>query len=497
MKIHELVIHPHHEIAALFEALALRQVMLTEGQLDEAGIWDKIKSAGGAVIGGVKNANDAVNRLGQLAQQTKPVQNFDAQADAAIGKIAAANPKLADTARRYGEWAKQNPVKQGLIIGALTAAASQVAGPAGGAAAGYVFRAANELLKGEKASTAVGKGLKTAAVGAVAGAIAHWGLDKIGDMLSQSLPAAPKPFIVKGLVTLDYSGTMGSGHLVGPPEQIAQIRKLQYAAFDALNPKGLGTTGDPAKAAEYMQQAQNIINKLPELSKKVIADQEAGKAAYDAAFEKFRVAMANAEAYNQNITSVIDRLKTLASAGASGAAASGLVGGDRKNTAGGTTTPSAGGTAAGGAMGAVKGAIGKAGAAIKGAFGSQPQTQQPAAAQTPTRSGGRVAGQPLSQTPGAVKKRAARAAAKAQPGTVPSAQPSVAVKQPTAQFGQQQWTAQAKPAPRPQTPKPMNTAGNATATFGQTGGQTAKVKPKRIRKTTTESKKISMRLEIL
>ena len=171
MKICEIEIEPHQEIAALLEALALRQTMLTEGRLDEAGIWDKIKSAGSSVVGGVKTANDAINRLGKLAQDTKPVQNFDAQADAAINKLATANPKLADAARRYGDWAKKNPIKQSLILGALTAAASLAAGPAGGAAAGYVFRAANELMKGEKASTAIGKGLKTAAIGGAAGAV--------------------------------------------------------------------------------------------------------------------------------------------------------------------------------------------------------------------------------------------------------------------------------------------------------------------------------------
>jgi hypothetical protein len=63
------------------------------------------------------------------------------------------------------------------VIGTLTAIAALTTGPAGGAVAGQVLRAAVELLKGEKLSTAVGKGLKTAAFGYLTGSV----LDSIGE----------------------------------------------------------------------------------------------------------------------------------------------------------------------------------------------------------------------------------------------------------------------------------------------------------------------------
>jgi hypothetical protein len=119
----------------------------------------------------------------------------------------------------------------------------------------------------------------------------------------------------------------------------------------------------------------------------------------------------------------------------------------------------------------------------------------------PLQSGGRVAGQGLSQTANAQRQRAARAAKKAAPGTVPTAEPGVAVQQaqpagqPQAQFGQQ-WTAQAKPMAKPQAPQPMNTAGKATANFGAVGGQTAAktaAKPKKIKKV---AEGVSLRLEV-
>jgi hypothetical protein len=64
---------------------------------------------------------------------------------------------------------KENPGKTAAVIGVLTALASLAGGPVGGAIAGQVLRGASELIKGEKLSTAVGKGIKTAAFGFIAG----------------------------------------------------------------------------------------------------------------------------------------------------------------------------------------------------------------------------------------------------------------------------------------------------------------------------------------
>ena len=170
------------EMSELFVAYGYYNTMLSEGKLDEAGAWEKVKSMVGKGISGVKTANDAINKLGQLAQNTAPVQGFDNKVDGLLKKIGDANPKVAELATKYGEWAKKNPVKQGLIIGMLTAVASLAAGPAGGAAAGAVLRAGNELLKGEKASTAVGKAAKGAALGALAGAT----VNTIGPMIANT-----------------------------------------------------------------------------------------------------------------------------------------------------------------------------------------------------------------------------------------------------------------------------------------------------------------------
>ncbi len=176
-----------HEMATLFEALGQYYVILNEGTLNELAAWDaikrtgsKLKNAGSYVLDRVKSANDAIDRLGALAQQTAPVQGFDNAVDSIIKKIAGMSPKVADAARKYGEWAKKNPGKQSLIIGMLTAIVSVLTTPAGGAAAGAILRAGNELLKGEKASTAVGKGIKTASLAWVAGI----GFEQLGNFVT-------------------------------------------------------------------------------------------------------------------------------------------------------------------------------------------------------------------------------------------------------------------------------------------------------------------------
>ena len=199
-------IQPHEEIAVLLEALAIRHVMLSEGRLDEAGIWDTIKSTGSTAMKGITSANDAVNRLGKLAQDSKPVQNFDDKADELIAKmqdtLGQKNPKMLALAKQYAEWAKKNPVKQSLIIGALTAAAALVLTPAGASAVGFVLRAANELMKGEKLTTAVGKGVKGAVIGGIAGLGAKEILSPLADALSDMV-IKTIPDVVPDVVRID------------------------------------------------------------------------------------------------------------------------------------------------------------------------------------------------------------------------------------------------------------------------------------------------------
>ena len=136
-------------------------------------VGSKVGSAAGAV-------NDAINKLGGYLQTTAPVKYFDDQFDELKRKITAklgADSKTMAIVDQLGQYAKANPGKTAFVIGALTAVASFAGGPAGGAVAGQVLRGAVELLKGEKLSTAVGRGAKSAAIGGALGA----GITALGD----------------------------------------------------------------------------------------------------------------------------------------------------------------------------------------------------------------------------------------------------------------------------------------------------------------------------
>lgn len=141
--------------------------------------------AGDAVAAGAKlprqvltAVNDKVNELGKLAKNSGPVQNADQKFRELKQKIAAENPdnKIVKAVQQVSDWAKENPGKATLAVGILTATASILTGPGGGAAAGFLLRSTKDLLQGEDLSTATGQALKTAAIGALVGVVA----DQVG-----------------------------------------------------------------------------------------------------------------------------------------------------------------------------------------------------------------------------------------------------------------------------------------------------------------------------
>jgi len=150
-----------------------------------------------------KAADETINKIGKWMQNTTPVKAFDQKFEDLKGKVSEKFPDLAKNLTAMGTWAKENPGKTAAIIGVLTTIAGLAGGPVGGAIAGQILRGATELLKGEKLSTAIGKGIKTAAYGAIAG----WLLDGLGDWL-EGLRAEVVPFDkVPGLVKLDVGVT--------------------------------------------------------------------------------------------------------------------------------------------------------------------------------------------------------------------------------------------------------------------------------------------------
>ena len=319
------------ETAALFQALALRHVMLQEGRLDEAGIWDTVKGTVGSIMRGIKSADDAVNKLGRLAQNTKPVEAFDSKVDEVVAtikdRLGAKAPKAVAAAERYAEWAKKNPIKQGLIIGALTAVAALASGPGAAAAAGFILRTANEYMKGEKASTAIGKGVKTGALGAGLSWLAGVSLDALKSGLTVTIPPAPPLPNIKDLRTptliWEYNGRIvfSLDKVVMPTDTYQQISSLVNKASKIVS-------DDPNQAASLLNQARkmvtdpNLASRVEEITKANAASREAASAAMTAWVESAgKITM-----FNNQISELIPMLKTAANGVIQGTAASGITG---------------------------------------------------------------------------------------------------------------------------------------------------------------------------
>jgi hypothetical protein len=159
------------------DSLPLIESTLTAQQIQNIfGEVEKTTTAGGnnrtALGKGVdvaKKADEVINKIGKWMQNTTPVQGFDNKFESLKAKVSEKFPEVAKQLTALGELAKANPGTTAAIVGILTTIASLAGGPVGGAVAGQVLRGAVELLKGEKLSTAVGKGIKTAALGYLSG----------------------------------------------------------------------------------------------------------------------------------------------------------------------------------------------------------------------------------------------------------------------------------------------------------------------------------------
>ena len=161
----------YNELKPLIEAtISADKIKDLFGEIEKQSIaGGKSRTLAGGAVDVVKKANEIINNTGKWLQNTTPVKNFDQKFEDLKSKASEKFPDLSEKLSSLGDWAKENPGKTAAVVGILTAIASLAGGPVGGAIAGQVLRGTVELLKGEKLSTAIGKGVKTAAFGFLAG----------------------------------------------------------------------------------------------------------------------------------------------------------------------------------------------------------------------------------------------------------------------------------------------------------------------------------------
>lgn len=202
--------------------------------------------------------NDVINKVGKYLQDTTPVKMADQKFEQLKAKVGAKFPKLDTQLTGMGTWMKENPGKSAAIIGLLTVLASLAGGPVGGAIAGQALKGASELIKGEKLSTAVGKGLKAAAVGWLAGK----SMEAVGKMVTAAYEFF-NPMPIQGFVNF-YQENIGNGlpnifrdaHIVGNKEQLSQFNQLWGSAAKQWQ------SGNFEGARDAFSQAQDFAIKI-------------------------------------------------------------------------------------------------------------------------------------------------------------------------------------------------------------------------------------------
>ena len=269
----------YKDMLPLIEAtLAPQQIQQLFGEIEKAATAAGDNRTGlGLGIDVAKEANNAINKFGKWLQNTTPVQAFDQKFEQLKGKVAQKFPKLEQQLTAMGTWAKENPGKTAAIIGLLTTLASFAGGPVGGAIAGQVLKGAAELMKGEKLSTAIGKGAKAAAFGWLTGKAINF----IGNALTD--PAIEQANeIGKGIVTANYKstiseiggefgdrfGTFTTGELYGRAADVKDIRDVWKAGVDAWK------AGDYMRADSMFKSAGELTAELakPEYLDAIAAD---------------------------------------------------------------------------------------------------------------------------------------------------------------------------------------------------------------------------------
>jgi len=221
------------------------------------------------------------NKLGSALQQSGPVQAFDNKYEEIKNKVAAENPKLAEALGKYKQFADNNPkLQKFLLMVAASVAGALGLAVAGGAAAGIaatglgvgagvaIVNIVDRLLKGEKASTAIGRG---ATAGMVAGLTAA-GVKAAGDLITAGMDA------LKGqsneIIFQDNIFKV-------TPEDMERVKEAfsnyQAAAGDAV--------GNPAELMNAINSPESkaYFDLMKELAQKAATDPDYQQAAFDAA----------------------------------------------------------------------------------------------------------------------------------------------------------------------------------------------------------------------
>ena len=293
------------EIQAIFKGAETQSI----ASGDNKTALGKVGSAAGAIaklpVDIAKKVDAKINELGRMAQNAGPIKNMDQKFEELKKKIESENSdsKIVQGIKKVSDWAKENPGKASIAVGILTTVAAFAGGPMGGAAAGLILRSTKDLLQGEKLSTAVGKSVKTAAYGALAG-LAIQGLtdnmvDNIATGSEAEADAMMKGFeeanftaavdkavadagfdagVLDGARNLKMSGNINgffyNYNLTMTADQVAQYKALSDAAANAkvFSPEYYEAAGKLHGFLSTTQDANESLSALAQTIKEIPKD---------------------------------------------------------------------------------------------------------------------------------------------------------------------------------------------------------------------------------
>ena len=162
-----------------------------------------------------KAVKTAYDDLVDKVQNSAPMQNADAEYDKLAAQLKAAtggDTGVMQYVQKYRDFATKHPIAQSFIYAALVAAAGISGVGLGGAAVLGLLKMTDQLLQGQKFSTALGKGAMTSATAFAAGQVGQAlqgtpgyqvGADGPANIGNQSFAAPATPASVPGSNVVD------------------------------------------------------------------------------------------------------------------------------------------------------------------------------------------------------------------------------------------------------------------------------------------------------
>ena len=200
-----------------------------------------------------------IDKLMAAAANSGPIKNFDAQFDKIKAQLKIklegnpAGQKILVAVDKWGGFAKDNPAKSAFIIGAMTSVLAFASGGIlSGAAIGFFLKLANNTIKGDKLSTAVAKGVKGAALGAIAGGLG----DAISGTAEDMFPAEVTNIFVNqdGAIDISQLDAMDATSLTDIDATAAKELIQARSAMEEMIPKL------DAEESEVLQQQLKQLN---------------------------------------------------------------------------------------------------------------------------------------------------------------------------------------------------------------------------------------------